>query len=229
MTFEFEFMGAMATVIVPEHPNGKWIWKTEFLYAFDKAERDLLDEGYTRVYYGVSNMYGAPVAIRKMHAFYFYVKERFSLADKCVFFGFSRGGLYAFHFALAHPDLVCGVYLDAPVLDVRTWPRENSREQRELFRVFSLNKETLATFGENPVELLREYFSLGLPTLLVAGGADEVVPYEPNSKRMIEEAEKANFPLQYYIKPECKHHPHSLENDTTPILDFVRKLNFSSI
>ena len=128
-------------------------------------------------------------------------------------------------FALAHPDLVCGVYLDAPVLDVRTWPRENSREQGELFRVFSLNKETLATFGENPVELLREYFALGLPTLLVAGGADEIVPYEPNSKRMIEEAEKANFPLQYHIKPDCKHHPHSLEDDTRPILDFVMSLS----
>ena len=226
MIYEFEFAGAKATVITPQKPNGKWVWKTEFLYAFDNAERDLVDEGYTRVYYGISNLYGAPVAIRKMHAFYFYVKERFALTDKCVLFGFSRGGLYAFHFALAHPDLVAGVYFDAPVLDVRTWPKKGSREQAELFRVYSLNAETLQTFGENPVELLQEYFSLALPTLLIAGGADEVVPYEENSLRMIEESKTAGFPLLSIIKPTCKHHPHSLEEDTEPILAFVRNLCF---
>ena len=38
----YEFNGRQATVIVPEKPNGKWIWKTEFLYAFDQAEVELL-------------------------------------------------------------------------------------------------------------------------------------------------------------------------------------------
>ncbi len=88
-----------------------------------------------------------------------------------------------------------------------------------------VNKETLATFRENPVELLSEYFALGLPTLLVAGGADEVVPYEANAYRMIEESKKANFPLQFFIKPDGKHHPHSLEDDTRPILAFVHHLS----
>ena len=226
MVYEFEFGGTTATVITPEHPNGKWVWKTEFLSAFDKAEQDLVDEGYTRVYYKLSDLYGAPYAIRKMHAFYFELRRRFTLSEKCVLFGFSRGGLYAFHFALAHTDLVAGVYLDAPVLDVRTWPHEDTKQQRELFDVWSLSKETLPTFRENPVELLCDYFSLGLPTLLVAGGADEVVPYPENSLRMIREAKAAKFPLISIVKPDCKHHPHSLEDDTTPILQFVRSLNF---
>ena len=30
--FQFEFNGHVATVICPENPNGKWIWKTEFFY-----------------------------------------------------------------------------------------------------------------------------------------------------------------------------------------------------
>ena len=226
MIYEFEFGGTTATVIIPEHPNGKWIWKTEFLTAFDKAERDLVDEGYTRVYYKLSNMYGAPSAIRRMHAFYFEVTKRFSLTEKCVLFGFSRGGLYAFHFALAHPDLVAGVYFDAPVLDVRTWPHTDSKEQRELFDICSLNEETLVRFRENPAELLPEYFALSLPTLLVAGGADEVVPFPQNAQRMIQEAKASSFPLISIVKPDCKHHPHSLEDDTTPILKFVRSLSF---
>ena len=226
MVYEFEFGGTTATVITPDKPNGKWIWKTEFLSAFDKAERDLVDEGYTRVYYKLSDLYGAPFAIRRMHAFYFELRRRFALSEKCVLFGFSRGGLYAFHFAIAHPDLVAGVYLDAPVLDVRTWPHEGTKQQCELFEVWSLNKETLPTFRENPVELLSQYFSLGIPTLLVAGGADEVVPYPQNSLRMISEAKACAFPLISIVKDECKHHPHSLEDNTTPILEFVRSLDF---
>ena len=76
-TIEFEFNGHRATVIKPECPNGKWIWKTEFLYAFDKAEERLSDMGYTRVYYSVSNMYGSYRAVRLMHEFYRYiVKEK---------------------------------------------------------------------------------------------------------------------------------------------------------
>ena len=112
--YEFEFNSFPATVIVPEHPNGKWIWKTEFLYAFDAAERALLEEGYTRVYYQISDMYGSPRSVELMKNFHAHVTERFSLDKRAVLFGFSRGGLYAFNFVLAHPDKVSKIYLDAP-------------------------------------------------------------------------------------------------------------------
>ena len=58
-TIEFEFNGNQAVVIRPENPNGKWLWKTEFLYAFDQAERALVEKGYTRVYYQISDKYGS--------------------------------------------------------------------------------------------------------------------------------------------------------------------------
>ena len=41
-TMQLTFGGFEAVVIRPEKPNGKWIWKTEFLYAFDDAERALV-------------------------------------------------------------------------------------------------------------------------------------------------------------------------------------------
>ena len=75
----FMFNGYEATVIIPENPNGKWIWKTEFLYAFDQAERALLKEGYTRVYYQISDKYGSYNAVRLMKKFYEHVIERFLL------------------------------------------------------------------------------------------------------------------------------------------------------
>ena len=43
---EFVFNGYNATVLLPDNFNGKWIWKTEFFYAFDQAEQALFDKGY---------------------------------------------------------------------------------------------------------------------------------------------------------------------------------------
>ncbi len=93
--YNFEYDGNEATIIVPENANGEWIWKTEFLYAYDQAEQALLKKGYTRVYYSVSDRFGSPEAIRLMHNFYRYIIKAFQLKEKCHLFGFSRGGLYA--------------------------------------------------------------------------------------------------------------------------------------
>ncbi len=218
--FNFEFNGYEATVIRPENPNGKWVWKTEFLYAFDAAERALLDRGYTRVYYKISNKYGSYHAVRLMRAFYNFVRERFELDDKCALFGFSRGGLYAFNFALFYPECVEKIYLDAPVLDMRTWPEEGSLNREQVYEEYSLTPDTIRTFRGHPIENLGEFFSLGIPLLLVAGGADEVVPFENNSGRLIKYCEDNGVSINYHVKPDCKHHPHSLE-DVTPIVNFV--------
>ena len=217
---KFEFNGFEATVIRPENPNGKWIWKTEFLYAFDAAERSLLDLGYTRVYYQISDKYGSYHAVRLMHAFHKHVVDRFSLEDRCVLFGFSRGGLYAFNYALFYPEYVDKIYLDAPVLDMRTWPEEGSENREQVYREYSLTPETIKTFNGHPIENLGEFFSHGIPLLLVAGDADEIVPFEKNSLGMIEYCRDNGIDIAYVVKPGCKHHPHSLE-DVGPIIKFV--------
>lgn len=217
---KFVFNGYEATVIRPDKPNGKWIWKTEFLTAFDAAERALLDLGYTRVYYKISDKYGSYRAVRLMHDFYKFVVGELELDERCVLFGFSRGGLYAFNFALFYPEYVERIYLDAPVLDMRTWPPKNSRERSQVYEEYSLTEKTLETFGGHPIENLDEFFALDIPLLLVAGGADEVVPFESNSGRMIEYCKEKGIKIISIVKPDCKHHPHSLE-DVTPIIDFV--------
>ena len=219
-TLTFDFNGYSATVIRPENPNGKWVWKTEFFRSFDAAEAALLDKGYTRVYYRISNKYGSYHAVRLMHAFYSFVKEEFGLDDKCELFGFSRGGLYAFNFALFYPECVNKVYLDAPVLDMRSWPPEGSMNREEVYEEYDLNSETIMSFKGHPIENLPEFFSLGIPLILVAGDDDEIVPFESNSGRLIEYCKENGIDLTYYIKPGCKHHPHSLE-DVTPIVEFI--------
>ena len=219
---EYEFNGFKATVITPENPNGKWIWKTEFLYAFDGAERALLSRGYTRVYYAVSDMYGSYRAVRLMHAFHLDLLKRFPLCEKATLFGFSRGGLYAFNYSLFYPEYVEKIYLDAPVLDLKSWPRKgvDVREYNEMLEEYCLTDETLEKFKGCPVDNFAEFFSHKIPLFLVAGGADEVVAFEDNSKKLISYASEHGENIKYRIKPECGHHPHSLE-DVTEIVDFV--------
>lgn len=220
-TLKICFNGFEATVIRPENPNGKWIWKTEFLYAFDKAEVALVQEGYTRVYYSISNKYGSYNAVRLMYKFYRFIVKELSLDKKCTLFGFSRGGLYAFNFALFYPDCVEKVYLDAPVLDMKTWPKKGSIEYEQMLEEYGLNDDTLQTFKGNPIDNLEEFFALDIPLLIVAGGSDEVVPFPKNSGIVIEYCKNNSLPLQSIVKPDCKHHPHSL-GDVAPIVRFVK-------
>ncbi len=223
-TEQYEFNGFTAVVITPDEPNGKWVWKTEFLYAFDKAECELVEKhGYTRVYYGVSDMYGCAASIRLMHKFHLDVIKRYNLEEKPTLFGFSRGGLYAFNYALTYPEIVDKVYLDAPVLDLKTWPtQKHPKENAEMLDCYFLTEETLSIFRGSPIDLLDEYFANNIPTLLVAGDSDQVVPFPENSGTMIEYCREKGIVLPYYIKPGCLHHPHSLD-DVTPIIDFVTK------
>jgi pimeloyl-ACP methyl ester carboxylesterase len=213
--------GYEATVIIPDNANGKWIWKTEFLYAFDQAERALLQEGYTRVYYQISDKYGSDNAVQLMHDFYHYVVKEFHLQSKCNLFGFSRGGLYAFNFALAYPEYVDKIYLDAPVLDLKSWPPNKSVEQRQMFEEYGLNEGTLRTFRRNPVDCLKEFFAYSIPLLIIAGDADKAVAFEENAGKVITYCKENGIAIHSIVKKNCGHHPHSLE-DVTPIVAFIK-------
>lgn len=214
------FNGYTATVIRPENPNGNWIWKTEFLYAFDQAERALLEQGYTRVYYQISDKYGSPSAVQLMEKFYHFVIDKFNLNKKCVLFGFSRGGLYAFNFAVAYPEFVDKVYLDAPVLDLKTWPRSDSAEQLQMLEEYGLTREALVSFHGNPIDKLDLFFTLGIPLMVIAGGQDEIVSFKENAGLLIKYCKEKGIEIVSIIKENGLHHPHSLEN-IQPILQFV--------
>ncbi len=219
-TENFEWNGYKATVILPDKPNGKWIWKTEFLYAFDQAEQKLCEMGYTRVYYQVSDMYGSDRAVRLMHEFHKYVVQKYELEMKAILFGFSRGGLYAFNYALYYPEYVSKIYFDAPVLDLKTWPHYGSEEYNQFLKEYHLDEETHRTFQNSPIDNLKEFFDRNIPIFVVAGGSDEVVPFEKNSGALLKFARSHKIEVENIIKPTCGHHPHSLEN-VEPIVSFV--------
>ncbi len=209
----FEVGGRHSIVIEPKvAAEGRpWIWRTEFLGAFDIIDLALVERGWHLCYHRVSNMYGCPQSLAWMREFQQVVEAEFDLSPLPVLFGFSRGGLYAVNYAKTYPDKVGMLYLDAPVLDIRDWPISFSeKEANECMDWYHLTPETLDDFRGCPIDYAPDIAKSGIPVLIIAGDADHVVHYDLNTcvfeKRYYEAGGKN---LVVAVKTHCDHHPHS--------------------
>lgn len=223
------FKGYEVTVVKPSvAARGKpWVWRTEFLGAFPSADLEMLARGWHLVYINLSDRFGAPEAVELMGAFGDWVRVRYGLCEKSVLFGFSRGGLYALHYAGKYPSRVGAMYLDAPVIDLCSWPGGKGSgvgsewDWERCLEVYGFEEPEAKNSYEKILKASIEGVLDGqIPLVMVAGDSDEVVPYEENG-RILEEAYKdSGLPFLLILKPGIGHHPHSLE-DPTPIVDFL--------
>ncbi|RED64795.1 alpha/beta fold hydrolase [Cohnella lupini] len=228
--YDFEVSGREAIVVCPKRasPGNPWIWRAEFFDAFAQADMALLEQGYHLAYYMVSDMYGCPEAIELMHGFQEKAEEEFNLSAKTVLFGFSRGGLYSVNYAATYPDRVAALYLDAPVLDLGSWPggkgkkTESASEWAECLRCYGMTDEQFVHFKGNPLDRAEELAEFGIPIILVAGDADDLVPYADNGEILASRYREHGGVIEVILKPGIGHHPHSLE-DPSPIVDFILK------
>ena len=225
---DFWFQGHPATVVFPKRaaPGHPWLWRAEFFGDFDAVDAALLKKGYTITYDSLSNLYGCPEAVMMMKQFYDFCVKEIGLSEKTVLLGLSRGGLYAVNYALAYPETVRALYLDAPVLDLKSWPCHTDRRQpmcreiAECYQVYGLDSRSILTFDRNPIDRAGELIDRHIPIVVVAGDADDVVPHLQNCQRLIDLYEERGGRYLYLLKEGCGHHPHSLE-DPTPVVDFI--------
>lgn len=225
---EFQVNGRYSIIVCPKKPlNGNpWIWKTEFFEAFNFAERALLDMGFHLAYHQVSDMYGCPESISMMKEFYDVAVGTYGLNSKPALFGFSRGGLYACNFALKYPENTAMIYLDAPVLDVRSWPGGKYSGLgapecwEECKALYGITEKNYRDFANNPLDNAEKLAETGLPILLVCGAVDRYVPYFENGYPFFKRVKAAGGRIARVIKPYCDHHPHGLY-DTNAVCNFV--------
>jgi len=225
---EFAFENRPALLVQPKKSaEGKpWIWRTEFFAHEPQADLALLAAGWHVAYLKVSDMYGAPAAINAMAGFHDHLVKEHGLAKRSVLEGFSRGGLYAVNYAAAHPDHTSALYLDAPVLDIRSWPGGkgqgpgNPQCWKQCLEIYGLTEETARDFRGNPLDHATALARAGIPIISVCGDADEAVPLEENTKIFEERYRAAGGKIEVILKPGGRHHPHSLK-DPKPIVDFL--------
>jgi pimeloyl-ACP methyl ester carboxylesterase len=80
------------------------------------------------------------------------------LVESAVLEGFSRGGLYAVNYAAMQPDHTAAIYIDAPVLDINSWPAGKGKARApqnfgsSALALYGLTEETVKTFRGNPID-----------------------------------------------------------------------------
>jgi hypothetical protein len=185
---DFLYGDRAAIVVLPKisATGNPWIWRAEFFDAFPPVDMALLKMGWHLVYYKVSDMYGCPEAIKLMNEFHKFIVKPYALNPRPVIFGFSRGGLYAFNYAAEYPCEVSCLYLDAPVLDIRSWPggkgagQGSPKEWADCMAIYGLTEDTARDFRGNPLDKAEVVAKAGVPIIAVAGDADTAVPFLEN-------------------------------------------------
>jgi len=221
-SISFDLNGYEGFIVIPSEIELKkrWIWRTEFLGDFDKADMTLVKQGWHLVYYKISDMYGCPMAVDLMADFHRYIVNEFGLSKKTVLFGFSRGGLYAINYAVKYPSKIAAIYLDAPVIDIQSWPKKGHTLRNECLKWYGFTESDALKYSLTQLDRANKLAEYKIPIIIVVGDKDQTVPYEENGKLFIEEYKKTHDDIVVIIKEGCNHHPHSLE-DITPLINFI--------
>lgn len=212
---DFIFASREGLVVFPKKAAKcrPWVWRSEFFDAFAQADMALLEQGWAIAYYKLNDMYGCPAAVELMNGFYTYVRSTYELAAKAALFGFSRGGLYAFNYAGSYPNHVMLMYLDAPVLDIRSWPGGKGvgngaqAEWSQCLSVYGITEEESDKFQDSPLDRIENVLQANIPILIVAGDADEVVPFHENAAILEERYRQRGGAIMMIVKPGIGHHP----------------------
>ena len=223
-----DFGGRVLTIVAPaKTAEGKpWLWRGEFFGAFATVDEALLKVGWHVVYLACPNTFGSPETMERWEKLYEELTGQRGFSKRPVLLGMSRGGLYVYNWAAAHPDKVGLIYGDAPVCDVKSWPGgkgkgKGSPRDWDLFqKVYGFDERQAMAWRGNPIDILPPIAAARIPVIHVVGEADDVVPVDENTSVLKERYEALGGKMEVIGKPGVGHHPHSLE-DPTPIVKFI--------
>jgi lysophospholipase L1-like esterase len=227
---DFIFDSADCKIVKPKWTaiGRPWVWRARFWGHEPQTDIALLERGYHIVYCDVAELFGNEEAITRWNHFYSFLKER-GLAEKAIMEGMSRGAVYVFNWAAVNPDKVSGIYVDNPVLDLKSWPAGLGRVPPSKVELEILKKDyrlidttDIRKFKGSPVDKTEQIANGKYPILILCADADEAVPPEENTILFEQKLKEKHGDIIVIHKPGFKHHPHSLPNPT-PIVEFILK------
>lgn len=222
----FTFDGKSAKAVLPQQPNGKWIFKTEYFGAFPEFEEAMLEKGYTIINIENQTRWCLVSDTERQSRFIEYAIEKYNLNDKGVLCGMSCGGMQAIYLSAKHPQHIACAYLDAPVVNRLSCPcavgRQPDGMYEEMVKATGWTVKTLLSSREQPLDYIDKMIANKIPCILVCGDSDNTVPYDENGINVAKKYEASGLPFELFLKPGCDHHPHGLEN-CTPIVEFVER------
>lgn len=204
-------------------PGTKWLWRMRFFGAFPSVDLAMLEEGWAIGYVDIGGEFGGPRAMTRLSEFYHTATTEFGLSSRPVIEGFSRGGLPAINWSSANPEKVAGIYLDAPVMNIHSWPGRDSDLYDQALAAYDLALAD-AQKWKGPLDRLAPLAKAGVPIFSVCGGADEVVPYAENSEKLRSKYLEMDGNIRVFVKAGCGHHPHSL-HDPELVVEWLKSLD----
>lgn len=126
----------------------------------------------------VGEGYGSPKARKLFDAMYQRVTTKYGLAKKTVLLGRSRGGLWMSSWAIRNTDKVAGIAGIYPVFDLRSYP--GLKRAAGAFELSPAQLEQQLA-EHNPIAKVDVLAKAGVPTFLIHGDVDKVVPLKHNS------------------------------------------------
>ena len=228
--YDLELADRKVTVVAPAvaAEGTPWLWRGEFFGAFPTVDEALLKRGWHVVFMACPDRFGDPDTMKRWATLFEELTTHHGFSRRPVLLGMSRGGLYVYAWAAAHPDRVGLIYGDAPVCDITSWPGGKGKGQGsprdwELFkRVYGLSEQQAVAWKLSPIDTLAPIAKAHIPILHVAGDADVVVPFDENTLVLKKRYEELGEHVELIVKHGVGHHPHSLE-DPTPIVEYILK------
>ena len=227
--YDFTVDDRPVLVVTPKKPaeGNPWVWHGEFFGHKPAPDVELLKRGFHIVYMRVPDMLGSPGAVAHWNVLYRELTEGYGLAAKVALVGLSRGGLYCYNWAIANPGKVACIYGNAPVCDFKSWPggrgkgKGSPRDWKLVLEQYGFrNDDEALAYDGNPIDRLKPLAEADVPLLHVFGDADDVVPWDENTKIIADRYRKLGGRIWLIEKPGIGHHPHSLD-DPTPIVEFI--------
>ena len=217
---EIDFKGKKGIIITRENEserNGKTILKTEYFSAFPDLQNEMLKRGYTLLFVENRNRWGTPEQIDDQYEFVNYISKEMGISNKVITIGMSCGGMMSILLASKYPQIIEGLYLDAPVVNFLSCPARLGNAPdvtdgmwQEFEREWKMTKAELLTFRGHPLDKLDSLIENKVRIYMAYGDSDKTVPYEENGIA-IEKAYK-NSGLESYLYIDKKvgvdHHPH---------------------
>jgi len=75
-------------------------------------------------------------------------------------------------------------------------------------------------YRDMPLDNLPALLNAKIPMVMVAGDADQTVPYDENGVFVTKAYQNAGLPFLEFIKPGCDHHPHGMA-DPRDVVAFI--------
>lgn len=181
--------GRDAFIIQPKEsaPNKPWVWRARFPTYHPEVDLILLSKGFHVSYINTDDMLGSPAALKHWDAFYNHMTKEKGLARKVSLEAVSRGGLFAYRWAVQNPEKVSSIYAEVPVCDFKSWPGGkgkgvgNSKAWQNVSKQYQITEQEALQYKQNPIDVLAPIAKEKIPLLHLISLNDQVVPAEENT------------------------------------------------